>query len=438
MTPQFVPNTGQLQASQDFIQFLFSDAKEFRISGAGGVGKTALMEHFINTVIPEYHNTCKMLNIDPEFRDVAMTATTNKAAEELSKATKMPCGTVHSFLGLTVKEDYATGKQNLTRGRNWRMVTNTIIFLDEASMADTQLKRELEHSTMNCKIVYVGDHCQLKPVGESISPVYAIGAPTSYLTEQMRNNGQPALMALCAQLRRTTETGVFEPIQIVPGVIDLADDAMLEREIRAMFSTQNTTDRVLAFSNSRVLQYNDHIRTLRGLPDRFTVGELLVNNSAIQLAKGMISVEAEVTITKVSQGTKQDLIEQGRDGQPDVYLEVEIVDIHTNYGDFSEVRIPVNRDHFRALCSHYKKLKRWDIYYQGLTKKYPDFRQRDAATVHKAQGSTYGTVIVDTGDISRCNIPDMVARMLYVAASRPRNRIIFTGNLAQKYGGFLI
>ena len=45
------------------------------------------------------------------------------------------------------------------------------------------------------------------------------------------------------------------------------------------------------------------------------------------------------------------------------------------------------------------------------------------------------TVFIDLDNIGSCNNPDQVARMLYVAISRARNRIFLFGKLPAKYGG---
>src|SRR5690606_25117534 len=110
--------------------------------------------------------------------------------------------------------------------------------IDEYSMIDSELKRIIHEGTHKCKIVYVGDHCQLNPVMESKSPIDRFSLPFYELTEPMRNAGQSALIDLCKQLRETVETGVFKPIQIVPGVIDhLTTQEELEGAVNSTFHT---------------------------------------------------------------------------------------------------------------------------------------------------------------------------------------------------------
>lgn len=423
-------NAGQQNAAEKFFQFLFNDEKGFIITGPAGVGKTFLMSHIIDHIIPEYQNTCKLMGIDPQFDSVQMTATTNKAAETLSVATQRPTSTIHSFLNLKVQDDYDTGKSNLIKTRNWRVHQRLILFVDECSMIDTDLFKVGNEGTHKCKIVYVGDKDQLAPIHEKISPVFKQGYEMVELTEPMRNNGQPALMDICAQLRETVQTGDFKPIQIHPGVIDLMDQKELEREIDQHFMVQNKDVRILAYTNDRTIMYNDHIRTIRQLPDQFTVGEILINNSAIRLGNTQLSVEDEVTIQSVDHFDKVEIVK-------DTFMDVMDVTLKTSIGNIIyDVQLPVDRGHYLKLVKFFRTAKNWERYYY-LKNTFPDLRQRDAATVHKSQGSTYDTVFIDLENISTCNAVNQAARMLYVAFSRAKNRVVLYGDLAEKYGGLI-
>lgn len=422
-------NQGQQDAAEAFFQFLFSEDKEMGISGPGGVGKTFLMGEMIDTILPRYYDTCKMMGIEPEFDFVDMTATTNKAAEALSLATGRPTSTIHSYLNLKVQDDYTNGTSKLMKTGSWRVHERTILFLDECSMIDSPLDTCIHEGMHKSKIVYVGDHCQLAPVKEKLSPIYKRGIPFYNLTEPMRTK-VPELQALNQQLRETVETGVFKPIQIIPGIIDWLDDEGMQRELQNTFAAQTHESRVLAFTNQRVVQFNDYIRQLRNLPPEWTNGEMLVNNSAIRFKNRMFSVEEEFTI--ISQASVTEDIDL--DG---AIFKVRRTTLESRLGErFNDVHLPVDRPHFEALIRYFKKEKNWTKYYH-LKNTYPELRQRDAATVHKAQGSTYDTVFIDVGNISTCNIADQVARMLYVAASRARTRVFFFGELHQKYGGLV-
>lgn len=423
-------NEGQRAAADGFFQFLFSKEQELIISGPGGVGKTYLMGALIDDIMPRYLETCSMMGIKPEYEEVIMTSTTNKAAEILSQAIGRPTQTIHSFMNLKVTDDYATGRSLLTKTRSWKVHSNAIIFVDEASMIDFQLLEMIREGTINCKIIYVGDHCQLAPIMEPISPIYRMNLPFYELTEPMRNSGQPALMKICQQLRHTVETGEFLPIKTHPGVIDLLDGAEMEQEVFKFFS-QETNSRILAYTNQRVVAYNDHIREIRQLNSSYTLGERLINNNAIQLRSDMLSVEEEISIVKLA-----DVIES-IEVDDDVFLDVRRADIKTKFGTIhTDIPLPEDKNHFTALIKYYQKQKNWNRYFH-LKNTYPDLRPRDAATVHKAQGSTYDTVFVDLNNLSTCHNPNLAARLLYVAFTRARSRIVLYGDLVEKYGGVI-
>ncbi len=425
-------NQGQTDAANAFFSFLFSPEKEMIISGPGGTGKTHLMSHLIDTTLPQYFQTCKMMGIEPIYDEVRMTATTNKAAEVVAVATSRPTDTIHSFLSLKVSDDYATGESKLTKTTAWQIHEKVIVFIDECSMVDKALLDMIREGTSECKIVYVGDHCQLAPVKEVMSPIYNQRLPMFALSEQMRNNNQPALMVVCDQLRHTVETGEFLPIKIIPGVIDHLDDAQMQMAIDHVFQGQTHESRILAYTNSRVMQYNDHIRSLRQLPTEYQQGEFLVNNNAIRLKNRMLSVEEELTIHGVDPAIEDVIIEDG------VILQVRNMDLESRLGEiFYRVPVPVDRAHFTALLRFYRRNKNWNRFF-FLKNAFPDLRQRDAATVHKSQGSTYDNVFIDLSNISTCNMSNQVARMLYVAFSRPRDRIFLYGDLAAKYGGLIV
>lgn len=425
-------NKGQQAAADGFFKYLLGDQKELKITGPGGVGKTHLITHLINKVMPEYQNTCSMLGIPPIYTDCFVTATTNKAAEVLRESTGIPTNTVQSFMNLIVSEDHSTGRSFLRQSRNWKVHGNTILFVDEASIVDSELRKFINEGTFNCKIIWVGDHCQLGPIGERISPVFTDKSIETFeLTEPVRNAGQPDLIALCTQLRYTVEHQEFFPIVIVPGVIDLLTPEEMEAEVSAAFQDPHHSNRILAYTNEQVVNYNLFIRGVRNMPSAPTVGEIMVNNSAAVLGDGKrLSVEQPVEIARVSEIIE--IIEIS----PSVTFEAYKVDLlinkHTTYPD---VFLPVNRDHFQKILKYLASKKEWPTYFK-IKEMYPDLRPTDASTVHKAQGSTYETVYIDAANLSKCHDPVVASRLLYVAASRAKTRIAFYGELAPKYGGY--
>lgn len=424
-TPAISLNEGQQQASDSVFSFLMSSDKEFSISGPAGTGKTTLMGDIANRVLPEYKKTCQLAGIKPVDYGLVFTATTNKAAEVLSRAVGREVRTIHSFLNLKVLNDYKTGETKIRPTNNWVVHDRCLIFIDEASMIDSKLHDYLMKGTSStCKIIYLGDHCQMAPVRETLSPVYKNQKNFAELTQPMRNAGQPALVDLCKQLRMTVETGKFQPIQEVPGVIDIVDGPGAQQFIDTTFAVENASSRILAYSNKRVKEYLDHIRTLRGYPERFTAGETVINNTAIQFGATMFRVEQPVEIVQTRAPYVLDV-----KNDPSAKFEVYEVDMRAIGATTSiTARIPTDPTHFKQLVRYYASIKDWDNYF-WLKNNFPDLRQRDAATVYKAQGSTYDSTFLDLGNIGSCSDPEQLARMLYVGATRARNHLVLFGEL---------
>lgn len=436
-------NAGQTLASEGFFEFLMGPEKELRISGPGGVGKTFLMGHLIDEIMPMYFDACQLAGIEPEYYDVQMTATTNKAAEVLSKQVGRPTSTVHSFFGLKVFDDHATGESKVSKSSTWRVHNNIILFIDEASMINTSLYDLIQEGTFKCKIVYVGDKDQLAPVKEQLSPVYKRPMKMFELYEPMRTS-VPELQALNQQLRDVVQSGRLEedqygkdvwvydftPIQVVPGIIDWLEPADYEQEIIKAFSNTQTDDVILAYTNKRVVDYNAFIRELRGLPYEFQPGETLLSNGAPRFGKYSMSVEDEITILSVEDETDVVDFPQG------ATLEVRNALVENVYGEQYRIPLPVNREHYGDLIKYYKRVKNWQAYFK-LKGQFPDLRQRDARTFYKAQGSSHPVVYIDAENLSTCHNPSQVARQLYVGGSRARERVVFYGDLASKYGGLV-
>lgn len=424
---QITLNQDQENAAQTVFQFLLSDDKETNISGPAGTGKTTLMHHIIRTVLIEYESAAKLLGIDPVDYEVVLTATTNKATEVLTQATGYPAQTIHSFMNLKVFDDYETGVSKVQQTNNWRVHSRKLIFIDEASMVDATLHNYILKGTdKTCKIIYLGDHCQMAPVRERISPVYVDPTRGAKLETVVRNAGQPALMDLCAQLRRNVETLDFRPILPVPGVIDYLDAHQAQSFIDTVFLEPDNNARVLCYSNNRVIEYNQYIRNLRGYPDHLITGEYVINNTGMQHGKHHLRVEEEFVIKDVD--PKPITLSFAKDtAEIDVY-EVSI----SNKRQSLTVQVPVYPDHLKNLMRYFAKAKDWSNYY-WLKNRFPDLRPKDAATVYKAQGSTYDAVLLDLDNIGKCTDFEQAARMLYVGASRPTTRLFLYGSLPDRF-----
>lgn len=407
-----------------FNAFMASDDKEMVISGPAGVGKTTLLRHLMQT---QQHLKLQKLLAVNQIDQWGLTATTNKAADVLAASMGEETATVHSLLGITVRPDYKTGQQLLSRKHNAKILSDHVLVIDECSMIDRKLDKLIDESTYRCKILYVGDHCQLAPVMEDLSPVFKRTKPIM-LNQIVRSQHAPAITALSNQLRHQVETQTCAPLVGEPGVIDYLTPEQAMAEMRHVFvdhpDTLGRQSRILAYRNAQVIGFNNWIRGERGLPAELTVGEWAISNSATILHESgqRLRIEQEVQLLGIHD-PETFTVEDG------VTTQVRVVE--TSGGP---VYVPVDRDHVEALIKYYAKKKQW--FEMFLLKDHmADLRPRDACTVHKSQGSTYHTVFVDLKDIGRCTQLDQALRMLYVACSRATHRICFIGELPPRLRG---
>lgn len=419
-------NQGQQSAFSDLIVHINHPTnKMHRLQGGAGTGKSFFIGQVVEHILKHQDGS------GPKLWDVAITATTNKAAAVLAEALPHKAGeigTIYSFLNLRVSENYDTGEVSIKTTPKWKVHSNTLIIIDECSMINAQLFDYLMKGTdATCKILFVGDKNQLAPVKETISPVYSTTMTESVLTEPVRNAEQPALMDLCKKLVHTVETGEFFRIEEVPGVIDKMDDTIMKGVLEREFATEDAGKRVMCYANRRVQAFNYYIRDIRGYPDAFQPGEIVTNNSAAELpGKIRLYTDQVLTVTKVGEPYSNTTLIK------DAKIPMQDVTLINEYGVEVKAPVFVEPEHRAEALRFYSSRKKWQPYFK-IKGAYPDLRSVAASTTHKAQGSTYDRVIVDVEDIGKCTNRDQTARMLYVALSRPKQRLFIYGELPERY-----
>ena len=118
------------------------------ITGGAGVGKTTVIKSLIECYGMHY-NTNHILLVAP----------TGKASRRLAEKTNMPASTIHKALRKSPEDSFVYYNSN-------RKLPYRLIIVDESSMIDTALMYDLLCAVdKTAKIIFVGDHNQLYPVG---------------------------------------------------------------------------------------------------------------------------------------------------------------------------------------------------------------------------------------------------------------------------------
>lgn len=404
---------GQQNALNQFITFLASPLMQtFVLCGYAGTGKSTLIRELLDQY-PALLKAVRLINPHSINYDLVLTATTNKAAEAMAQITGMEVKTIHSHLGLRVKTDYMTKTSELTWAKGRVTPLQQLIFIDEASFIDPALLSMIFKGVRDCKIVFIGDPAQLNPVKCSTTPVFSAGFPTAMLTEVVRQAKGNPIIELATAFRETVSTGKFfsftpdgEHIQYLSR--DDFNQAVLDEFTRPDWKFNDS--KVLAWTNGCVIEYNKAIQNHTKGRVQFAPGDYAINNTFISVGARSLKTDQLVYISCVGGDTER----LGVKGNIHVADGIEVFMAH----DREDVKKRLVQAQLDGDYSAAQAIASW-----------ADLRAASACTINKSQGSTYNKVFIDLDDVKRCTNGNSLARLLYVATSRARNQVVFTGDL---------
>lgn len=429
------------------IEFLDDkDAWDMFVTGPAGTGKT--------TSMADYVQHC----IDTQLSYVVC-AYTHKACGILRS--KLPAGsrvqTLHSFLQKRPTINTEAVKLNQVKSSLQTSKPDEepkVLFLDEFSMVgekdlmDIRAAQDPEYEgSPKLKLVAFGDLNQLPPVGD-IQTLKPGGKYWKKLTKIYRNdNGlQKPLNQLISYIDKTAQP---EPLRPVSGYF--------ERGIDIDKVKFNEPDKIyLAYTNNRVQKLNAMLQgyTDPGKGDKvfspntqhtYTMIDYLTPEEVdyidlhytdqLHLGSKFKTLEGLIKSDKCSFGQFEDL-----DGKVNQFAYV------FGHYTYKVIREELEREAVKsnkAIEEEFKGYKAAAWAKANYTHKLARERAKawreylsfndcvicldftHAMTVHKSQGSTYHTVIVDTGDISFAaerNF-DTYLKLLYVAISRASHKV---------------
>lgn len=268
----------------------------------------------------------------------------------------------------------------------------------------------------------MGDAAQIPPVGSSDTPVFTQGYPEVELLQVMRQQDGSPVKAICENVRNAVVTG--EPLrkfELSDGVIHLPQEAfeqaMLDEFTRSDWKYGDSI--VLSYTNEAVRYYNDLLFRADKGRDSFEVGDYALNNKFVKSlkdSKNALKTEETVLINAITKKS---------------------VTIGTYIVDGKNYRIK-NANYFRPndptirerLLNMSSSLPTSDV--ETVMECFMDLRPLYACTINKSQGSTFDTVFIDLNTLSsKLRDRELLLRLLYVAVSRARSKLIFTGNLSK-------
>lgn len=410
--------TPDQQTALDAFQVFLVDPVEtvFVLSGYSGCGKSTLVRTILDR-LPRFQKVVHLVDPTAQILEPVLTATTNKAAENLAQITGHDVRTIHSVLGLRVSTDFRNNTTTLTVNRNAPLVEDTLLFIDEASYIDKALLGHVFQRTRNCKIVFVGDPAQLTPVQSTNTPVFEANFSGASLTQVVRQAEGNPIVDLSTKFRHAVNTGKFFSFRPDGRTIQHLGREDFSQAIRQEFTREGwryADSKILAWTNKCVVGYNQFVRNLAKGDPHFQEGDYATVNTYLQVGRGSSYKTDQLTqITQIEPET----------------LELGVVGNWVTLDHYARVFHP------RSLLEKNQAIKlarQEDRINDVVTMEssWADLRAVYAQTINKSQGSTYGSVFIDLDDIKRCNSGDQIARMMYVAVSRAKHQVFLCGDLA--------
>jgi energy-coupling factor transporter ATP-binding protein EcfA2 len=408
--------TDQQAALDAFYRFLMDPIEMvFVLSGYSGCGKSTLVRTIMDR-LPGFQKTIRLINPQAKDYEVKLTATTNKAAENLAQITGMDVGTVQSFLGLRVDTDFRTNVTKLVPRNNFQIPEYVLLFIDEASFIDKELLGHVFTRTKYSKVVFIGDPAQLIPVKSTNTPVFNAGFSGAALTQVVRQAKDNPIVDLSTKFRHTVNTGEFFGFKPDGHYVRRLNRTDFNAAIEAEFTRPNwryQDSKILGWTNKCVIAFNQYVRSLAKGDPHFQEDDYAVCNSFLTVGKQTLKTDQLVQITGIESDSQHYQVNGNW-----VMLDDKIRTFHPKSLAEKNERIKVAR---AAEDTNLLAI---------IENSWVDLRGAYACTINKAQGSTFDSVFLDLDDVSRCNSGDQIARMLYVAVSRARNHVYLCGDLA--------
>jgi hypothetical protein len=385
---------------------------------------------------------------------------THKAAGVLHSK-QIQAFTIHSVLKLvpTLNENFRKGQrmQVLKQIGGVKLDQIKDVFIDEFSMINVSiLDLLLSVLPPHCKVTVFGDPYQLPPVdGESIDPLMYTEDITE-LTKQHRAEA-PEVVETFMRFMNYIRDG---------GEMNLTLNPAIKHGDLKGFNP--ATDRILAYTNAKVIELNNVVAKNRELPEYICVLEDCLVNDMLGVKRQLEFASQSIYPSCMSKGK---LMEEGKLEEAAFKAERDIEKYRVDLSSYERVCVEIDgisyliysdTDHYAnskamkqkvELFQHKvvqennvpKDIKLADWCRQNPNGKYVrdrakswstylshqnyvfNLRRPFATTIHKAQGSEFETVYIAQADIKRSikkGYYDTYARLMYVALSRAIKKVV--------------
>jgi len=461
----YSPTPGQQELIKKLARFI-TDTKTqfpfFLLEGYAGTGKTTVVSTLVKTLPLAGYNS-------------VLLAPTGRAAKVLSNYAQMPAFTIHKRI-YRMRAD-ADGRLSFNVMPN--KATNTVFIVDEASMipgnttsdsSGFQHRNLLDdlighvYSGSNCKLLFLGDSCQLPPVGIANSPAldlellknsYFLDTSNYTLSDVVRQALESGILVHATDLRYKIDTKnnqlpLFREMNKWPDVVSITGTDLPDAMNQAFsdYGRENTV--LITRSNKRANLFNkairerilfheselaagDHLMIVRNnyfwLPEESKAG--FIANGDIAEVMSLRKTE-ELYGFRFAEASIR-LVDYPDDDTLDVKLLLNTIDSESpalSYEENNRLFTEVMAD-YQELSSRKKQLAalRTNPYYNALQVKHAN-----ALTCHKTQGGQWDAVFLEKGYLTEEMLDTEYLRWLYTAVTRAGKKL-FLVNFDEKFFG---
>lgn len=372
------------------------------LSGYAGTGKSYLLRHVIEA-----------LGLNPNT-EVAFATPTGKAAQVLSSMGNKNAQTIHRLL----YQWFPKPGGGFFRKRIAHLPYKLVV-CDEVSMIDNDMVNELL-SHQECHIIFTGDPFQLEPINKNTSN-NLLDSPHVFLGEIMRQALESDIVRLSMDIREGkplenfigTDAQVINRTDVVDGMMTWADQIICAKNDTRMAFNRKVNE-LMGFDNESIVD-GQKIICLRNYWDILSEeGEPLVNGT-IGILDNVRKVRRRIA-PSIGGGYIDILLCDLITENQDIYYDLPL--------DFNQLLTG------QRTITDSKLLYKIDRFYnspwaqeKGLQNPIPlEAEMGWAITCHKAQGSTFGKVLVQE-EAFPFNKEEH-QKWLYTSMTRPSNKLV--------------
>jgi hypothetical protein len=401
---------------------------------------------------------------------------TNKVTNVLKNSligsgyTKSPLiKTIDSFLKFKIEKDHFNNNTITYKFPSPSEIPDLII-IDEISLISFQKFNLLEQLKNKCKMILLGDYLQLPPIEEErhnitrnedgfqVSKIFtSIPKENTYtLTIQNRQNTESDLGKMINSFRQFMHVNI-NPITLASkknNGIDIFYYDVYDKELKETIKNNNCV--AVCFKNISVLNFNWLIGSTKSMRKDYRLNEI---NKGDDLMFDQYYIHNQtkyytsniVKVIDIEKNCSEKFTIKDKMVKTIIYNKITILDEDNNENTIRYIHgglygmngggltssVYGQRKTYSEHIRNHKNEAENKKYLKDLNTRFSDYqnsfaklKRPYAITCHKAQGSTYNTVIIPVYDYFMMNYKD-ANQLLYVALSRAKERVIFVNKKEQ-------